>query len=138
MEKKKLSDIFRTKQEKYSVYSEFDIEKHKETFIHYLEVVINSDGRIEYAVPSHCEKMISIICEKECKSRDDVIKSISIADDYPKSLCNRSGCISVWEDYAIYPDEITDAQIDQLINLIHNKLYFGKVPQCLKINYMSK
>lgn len=37
----------------YTVYSEFDIEHHKKTFIHYLEVVIDGNGKIMYAVPSH-------------------------------------------------------------------------------------
>jgi len=44
---------------KYNVYSKFDIQKHKETFINYLEVCIDIDGTINYAVPSHQEYMIN-------------------------------------------------------------------------------
>ena len=37
--------------EEYSVYSPFDIKKHQETFINYLEVLILEDGTVDYAVP---------------------------------------------------------------------------------------
>lgn len=43
-------------QEKYSVYSSFDLQKHKQTYTNYLEVIITPDGTVEYAVPSHSEK----------------------------------------------------------------------------------
>ena len=46
--------------EEYTLYCPFDIEKHKKTFINYLEVVILEDGTIEYAVPSHQEKQFSL------------------------------------------------------------------------------
>lgn len=46
---------------KYGVHSDFDIQKHKETFIDYLEVIIDVNGRIMYAVPSHQEKLIAMV-----------------------------------------------------------------------------
>lgn len=48
----------------YDLRSEFDIEQHKKTFIHYLEVVIDENGEIMYAAPSHQEKLISLACER--------------------------------------------------------------------------
>lgn len=36
----------------YDVYSKFDIDKHSENFIDYLEVIIDPSGVIHYAVPS--------------------------------------------------------------------------------------
>ena len=33
--------------EEYNLYCPFDIEKHKQTYINYLEVVILADGTIE-------------------------------------------------------------------------------------------
>lgn len=56
----------------YSVYSDFSVEKHKQTFIHYLEVVIDENGKIMYAVPSHQEKMISLACEKLNVTREEL------------------------------------------------------------------
>lgn len=38
----------------------FDIETHKKTFIDYLEVIIRPDGTVEYAVPSHMYKLMSV------------------------------------------------------------------------------
>lgn len=37
----------------YDYNSKFDVEKHKETFVNYCEVVITPDGEIHYAQPSH-------------------------------------------------------------------------------------
>ena len=39
----------------------FDIATHKEFFTNYLEVVILKNGKIEYAVPSHNEKMTMMV-----------------------------------------------------------------------------
>lgn len=50
---------------KYDVYSKFDLEKHKKTFINYFETIINPDGTIEYAVPSHSEIVIRKYLEKK-------------------------------------------------------------------------
>ena len=46
------------------LHSPFDVKVHKATFVNYLEVVILEDGTVEYAVPSHQEKMIRLGCEK--------------------------------------------------------------------------
>lgn len=56
----------------YTVYSDFDIDQHKKTFIHYLEVVIDENGKIMYAVPSHQEKIISLACEKLNVTREEL------------------------------------------------------------------
>lgn len=39
--------------EEYNLYSQFDVSKHKQTYTNYLEVIIDSDGNVMYAVPSH-------------------------------------------------------------------------------------
>ena len=54
------------------LHSAFDIETHKKTFVNYLEVVITPDGTIEYAVPSHQEKLIRIATEKLSVSRQEL------------------------------------------------------------------
>lgn len=46
----------------YDIYCAFDLEKHKQTYVQYLEVVILEDGTVEYAVPSHQEKLIALAC----------------------------------------------------------------------------
>lgn len=49
----------------YDIYCAFDLEKHKQTYVQYLEVVILEDGTVEYAVPSHQEKLIALACMKK-------------------------------------------------------------------------
>lgn len=56
-------------QEEYNVYSKFDIQSHKKTYINYLEVLILEDGAVEYAVPSHQEKVLEIACKKLNKTK---------------------------------------------------------------------
>ena len=48
----------------YDIYCDFDIEKHKQTYINYLEVMILRDGTIVYAVPSHQMKAEQLCCEQ--------------------------------------------------------------------------
>lgn len=113
----------------YSVYSDFDIEKHKKTYIHYLEVIIDENGKIMYAVPSHQEKLIFIVCEKLNITREE-LKAM-----YPHEyhfnlmiwLCKMSDSCAVWENF-IQADKVTDNQIKALQMLKDNGLYLGKIP----------
>ena len=56
----------------YDIYCAFDLEKHKQTYVQYLEVVILEDGTVEYAVPSHQEKLIALACQKKGVSRQEL------------------------------------------------------------------
>lgn len=112
----------------YNLYCPFDIEKHKQTFINYLEVVILSDGTIEYAVPSHQEKAIRLACKKLNCDRDyfiDVVSKDHIADWY-EWLMDTAGVIMVW-DRQVHYHNVTQAQIDSLKNLKNAGLYFGTI-----------
>lgn len=44
----------------YGIHSKFDIQKHKATFTGYMEVIIDENGTVMYAVPSHQEKAIAL------------------------------------------------------------------------------
>lgn len=87
--------------EKYDVYSDFDIEKHKNTFIDYLEVVILPDGTIKYAVPSHQEFLINYLCEKWNITRKklDTIIPIQYRFSLIDWLLIVSGCVCVWTNF---------------------------------------
>ena len=61
-------------EEKYDLHSEFDIEKHKKTFPHYLEVIIGPTGKVAYAVPSHQYALIAIACKKYGVDRNELDK----------------------------------------------------------------
>lgn len=113
----------------YSVYSDFDIKQHKKTFIHYLEVVIDKDGKIMYAVPSHQEKLIFIVCEKLNITREELKDTCpqEYYCDFVNWLCKISGACAVWENF-IQSDKLTDKQIKTLHMLKNNGLYLGKIP----------
>ena len=84
--------------DEYNLYGKFDIEKHAKTFPHYLEVVIFPDGKVEYAVPSHQEKLISIARKKKRMSRQEYLDSVprEFYFDFLNYLLRDTGCISVW------------------------------------------
>ena len=120
----------------YDLDCEFDIDKHAKTFINYLEIIIRADGTIEYAVPSHQEKLLEIIAEQRNLSRDEVIDQIRKSEEtcgymYNSSveyLCAVSGCISVWTDFYISANNsLTEMQLAQLKELKEKGLYKGDI-----------
>ena len=106
----------------------FDIERHKQTFHNYLEVVIREDGTVEYAIPSHSETMLSLIMRKRGVSRDEAQKLCppEYYFDFATWLCMESGCVSVWSDFCI--GKPNDAQYAKLVELRDARLYRGIIP----------
>ncbi len=88
--------------ESYDLHSDFDIQKHKENFINYLEVVIHPDGSVHYAVPSHQEYLIRYICEHRNITREELEAKCprEYYCDFMTWLCGLSGCICVWSHLA--------------------------------------
>ena len=95
----------------YDVYSRFDIDKHQKTFVNYLEVVIRADGTVEYAVPSHQEKLIRIGMEQRGLSREDFLKlcPVDMWFDCLTWLCQQTGCVAVWTN-GVQASIITEEQ----------------------------
>jgi len=120
--------------------SEFNLTEHLKRYVNYTEVVIFPDGHIEYAIPSHQEKLISILCNIEHKSRQQVIDETppEYYFDWLNYLLNKTGCISVWFDFIIIPKQMTDAQNDTIINLIQAgavKLHKNKNEPSIYLKY---
>ena len=117
----------------YDIYSEFDIDKHKQKYINYLEVVIHPDGKVEYAIPSHQEKLIDICCNKLNISREELSDMCppEYFFDFVTWLCNTSECISVWTNYIITPNDkpITDKQMQILKKMKDIGIYAGELPK---------
>ena len=109
----------------YDVYSDFDIEKHKQTFIHYFETILLPDGTVKYAVPSHQMAVENYLAKTLCKTKEQVWKMCpkSRYGDYAEWLCEKSGCIMMWETFCISPPEITQAQKDKKNELIIAGVY---------------
>ena len=116
------------------LHSQFDINVHKQTFISYLEVVISPEGVVEYAVPSHSEKLVEIFSKQ--KGFDDILNAkkyivettinngmVSIID----YLTGVTGYISVWFNGYVAGDPPTKAQLDKLKELFDNGVYVGPI-----------
>ena len=114
------------------LHSSFDIETHKQTFVSYLEAVISPEGVVEYAVPSHTEKLIEIFMKQ--KGFDDIIKAKEyvIKTTINNGLCSSiefltgvTGYISIWFDHYVASDPPTKQQLDKLKELFDNGVYVG-------------
>lgn len=113
----------------YGVYSDFDIEKHKQTFVNYLEVLILEDGKVMYAVPSHQELAIKIACEKLGISREELMHRCppDYYCDFLNWLLHITGAIAVWNrDFVGWPNP---KQIAKLKILKLNGIYKGPVTE---------
>lgn len=103
---------------KYDLTCEFDIELHKQTFVHYLEICIDEEGKCHYAVPSHQEFMIKYACEKLNITREELSEKCPIEYycDFLTWLQQITGLIPVWtEFYRGNPNKKQMKTIDQLI-----------------------
>jgi len=106
------------------LHSPFDVNVHKETFINYLEVIIKSDGTIEYAVPSHMMKLTEIYGKTSDEMFEDYYKSDGMMDPV-QWICKQTGCISVWDDG--YTGHANAAQKRALWMLKRNGVYGGPI-----------
>lgn len=109
--------------EKYDVYSEFDIEMHKNTYINYLEIVIERNGKIHYAVPSHIMKLEHLLMDKYKIEKDELNKlyreeceDCCSTFGYLEWLMDRTGAITVHN--TIYRGKANRVQISVLKKLV--------------------
>lgn len=108
------------------LHSPFDIDVHRATFVNYLEIVILEDGTVEYAVPSHQEKMISIACSKLNVSRE-ILYDMCPREyyfDVLTWLSQVSGAVAVW-DFKI-EGQPNHKQLETLDMLSKEGLYRSK------------
>lgn len=110
--------------EKYGIHSKFDINKHAENFIDYLEIVIDPQGVAYYAVPSH--RMFLENRAKELYGVKQFYKILELPEscDYLNWLCTITGCISVWGNF--YYGKANSAQMRTLLRL--KKKTYSKAP----------
>lgn len=114
----------------YSVYSEFELEKHKQKYINYLEVMIDRSGKVVYAVPSHQEKAIEMAC-KELEVSRDALSRMTPPEyyfDWMTWLLRQSGAMAVWNNGYIC-EEPTKEQYATLRRLKMNGVYKGILPK---------
>jgi hypothetical protein len=102
----------------------FSIERHMKTFINYTEVVIDSNGAVHYAIPSHERRLVKMILEQNpdmCMKdvEDEAERNMSV-EGWCEWLMRRSGCICVYTHGYMAPTgyQMTDAQQGKLNELI--------------------
>jgi hypothetical protein len=100
--------------------------------VSYLEVVISPEGTVEYAVPSHTDKLIEILAkQKGIKTFDEAKEYVfdtAMNNGYCSSidfLTGVTGYISVWFNGYVAGDPPTKAQLDKLKELFDNGVYAG-------------
>ena len=115
--------------EKYGVNSEFDLEQHKKHFVHYLEVMIDEDGIVHYAVPSHQEWAIERACECLGVNRHELCDMTpkEYYGDWLNWLLTQCKGVAVWEEFYMAP-EVNKKQYAALRRLKIGGVYKGRLP----------
>lgn len=110
------------------LHGAFDAELHKLTFIDYLEVVISPDGVVEYAVPSHSEKLLQVYMQQHSIDRGTALRNLASKNNgYIESLSEATGYISVWNENYITGCKPTQQQLNKLKTLKLQGLYHGRI-----------
>ena len=100
--------------------SPFDVKTHNKTFIHYCEVVILPDGTIEYANPSHIEKLFEVYARNH-EITVEQAKQKFVADfDFFDNLMKDTAVMLVWYEYEKHLVIPTKEQRESLQLLIDN------------------
>jgi len=84
----------------------FSIERHKKTFVNYLEAVIDVNGIVHYAIPSHERALCNMICMKKGLTLDQLIELAKASGglyDWINWLMDESECICVYTQGYAYP-----------------------------------
>lgn len=113
------------------LHGPFDIELHKQIFIDYLEVMIDTDGIVHYAVPSHQEFLISKTMERNHWTREE-LKNACPKEMYGRFLewliSQSGGYIPVWKNFVLnYP--LNTKQVSTLSKLKSAGLFSGMIPK---------
>lgn len=114
----------------------FNPKVHAEVFVNYLEVVISPDGVVEYATPSHMQKLLSVYNGYHVPIGDEIAWKDIPDDAAPlKWLMEKTGWICVWSDRYECSGTPTLEQADALNDLRHEGVYQGSVPVLVDIAY---
>lgn len=117
-----------TPNEEYNCnWSKFDIKQHKEHYVNYFEAVILEDGTVEYAHPSHQEKLANLACNKLNISRPELVAMCppDYYFDFITWLCQQANAIAVWVDR--YEGIANKRQITKLKQLKIEGIYLGSL-----------
>ena len=114
---------------KYDMTCDFDMEKHKETYKNYIEVIIDRKGYIQYAVPSHQEMAKRMACEAKGITEEELLDLCprEYYCDFLTWLLMQTGAMAVWTIGYVAPT-VTRAQYRALRRLKLGGVYHGALP----------
>ena len=111
----------------------FSIRRHKQTFVDYLEAVIDVRGVVHYAIPSHEQILCKIVCKKTKLTKDQLVEIAKVsggAYDWLNWLMNEAECICVYTLGYTYPEHVIPSEkqkhmLDRLIKagLVENRKF---------------
>lgn len=110
------------------LHGPFNMALHKATFVNYLEVVIDIDGVIHYAVPSHQEFIINYMVETYKYGSREALYNVIPREywfDMMTWLTGQSGIVAVWNDR--YIGILNERQKETLEQLQRAGLYKGEI-----------
>ena len=87
-------------------------------YINYCEAIIFPDGTIEYANPSHVEKLSKITNEP----REELANKIPIEAGIVAWLADYTGCVVLWYDFCYLPETFNTAQAFTIAELLKEKI----------------
>ena len=100
------------------------IKEHLEVnqYKNYCEAIIYEDGTIEYATPSHTEKLISVSTKRYGITRDQLFKLIPMWASPVHWLAEYNNTAIIWYDFAILSKDYTKKQISTIKALMRHKI----------------
>lgn len=108
----------------YDLYSEFDLEEHKKNYTNYLEVIIEPNGHVCYAVPSHQIFLEKYGAKINNISREEFVEKCpkEYWCDYLTWLLKETKCVSVWSIGYMKPSNVTKEQENVLKHFIKEQI----------------
>lgn len=90
----------------------------KHTYINYCEAIVNKEGKVSYARPSHTMALEYLTK----KSRNELDRMIPIYSSPLHWLIEFTGCAAIWNDFSLMPSNPTKEQLDTINILIEFSL----------------
>lgn len=113
------------------LHGPFDIELHRRTFIDYFEVMLDTEGAVYYALPSHQEFLIGRAMERNHWTREELEAACpqEMYGSFLEWMISQSGgYIPVWKNFVLnYP--LNEKQIATLKKLKMEGLFCGEIPE---------
>ena len=95
-------------------------QKYKHQWINYCEIIIDKEGKIIIAEPSHIEAMLKLTGE----NREDIYEKMPITASPIHWFVKYLGYVSVWNNFQLVPETLTLAQY-QTLELLNNNNFIN-------------